>query len=86
LALSVRGAVSLAQTFWLVPALDLRAFAIQRGQSTLPSQLHTLYIAAEVLEVLWLLVLGVGDLLSSPGNTCGSRPSRQGAGPTARGG
>jgi len=85
LALLGPGAVVLAQTFWLIPALDLRVLAIQHGQSPLPpSQLHTVYIAAEALKVLWLLALGLGDPFSPPGTTFDSRPSRQDAGPAAR--
>lgn len=84
LAVSVPGTVNLAQAFWLLPALDLRVLAIQAGQSTLPpSQLHTLYVGAEGLKVLWLLALGLGDLFSPPGNTSVSRPSRLAAGRTA---
>lgn len=85
LAVSVPGAVILAQAFWLIPALDVRVLAIQHGQSPLPpSQLHTLYLAAEGLKVLWLLALGLGDVFSTPGNTSVSRPSRLEAGRPAR--
>jgi hypothetical protein len=82
LALVAPAAVILAQRFWLVPALDLRVLAIQHGQSPVPpSQLHTVYIAAEALKVVWLLALGLGDLFASPGNTLASH---RGAAPTAR--
>lgn len=53
--------VVLLQTLWLIPALDLRVTAIQAGQSPLPpSNLHTVYVAAEVVKVLWLLCQGLG--------------------------
>jgi hypothetical protein len=85
LALLGLGVVVLAQRFWLIPALDLRVHAIQHGQSPLPpSQLHTVYIAAEALKVLWLLALGLGDLFSSSGGAFDSRPSRQDAGRAGR--
>ncbi len=85
LALLGPGAVVLAQTFWLIPSLDLRVLAIQHGQSPLPpSQLHTVYIAAEALKVLWLLSLGFGGRFSPPGTSFDLRPSRQGAEPGDR--
>lgn len=82
LAVLAPAAVILAQRFWLIPALDLRVLAIQHGQAPVPpSQLHTIYIAAEALKVLWLLALG--DRFASPGNPFAShRP----AAPTARAG
>jgi len=84
LAVLAPAAVILAQRFWLIPALDLRVLAIQNGQAPAPpSQLHTIYIAAEALKVLWLLALGLGDRFASPGNPFGSR---RGAAPTARAG
>jgi hypothetical protein len=84
LALIAPAAVVLAQRFWLIPALDLRTLAIQHGQSPLPpSQLHTLYIGAEALKVVWLLALGLGDRFASPGDPFASR---RGAAPTARAG
>ena len=84
LALVAPAAVILAQRFWLIPALDLRVLAIQHGQSTLPpSQLHTIYIAVEALKVLWLLAVGLGDLLSAP---AGALWSRRGVARTARAG
>lgn len=51
--------VVLLQTLWLIPALDLRVMAIHAGQSPLPpSNLHTAYVGAEVVKVLWLLCQG----------------------------
>jgi hypothetical protein len=84
LAVLAPAAVILAQRFWLIPALDLRVLAIQHGQAPVPpSQLHTIYIAAEALKVLWLLALGLGDRFASPGNPFASRRP---AAPTARAG
>lgn len=84
LAVLAPAAVILAQRFWLIPALDLRVLAIQHGQAPLPpSQLHTIYIAAEALKVLWLLALGLGDLSASPGNPFAARRV---AAPNARAG
>jgi hypothetical protein len=84
LAVLAPAAVILAQRFWLIPALDLRVLAIQHGQAPVPpSQLHTIYIAGEALKVLWLLALGLGDRLASPGDPFASRRR---AAPTARAG
>ena len=79
----VPGAIVLVQTFWLIPALDLRVIAIQTGRWPLPpSHLHTVYIAAEVFKVLWLLFLGLGDLFSRPTKPSMPGASRSGRGPT----
>ncbi len=64
--------IVVAQALWLIPALDLRVSVIQAGQSPPPSSLHTVYIAAEALKVLWLLVIGLGGILSgSPPRAAG---------------
>ena len=62
LSLTVPGAIILTQAFWLVPALDLRVSAVQAGLSPLPqSNLHMTYIVAEVIKLLWLLIIGLGE-------------------------
>lgn len=67
LVLAVPAGVVLAQALWLMPALDLRVAAIRAGASQLPpSNLHSLYIAAEALKLLWLLVIGSAGVLSKP--------------------
>ncbi len=64
LSLAVPGAIILMQAFWLVPALDLRVAAVQAGLSPPPpSNLHMTYIVAEVIKLLWLLVIGLGGSL-----------------------
>jgi len=57
-------AIVIAQAAWLLPALDLRVSAIQAGRAPPPSSLHTVYIAAEGLKVLWLLAMGLTGILS----------------------
>ena len=66
LALLVPALIVVAQALWLIPALDHRVSAILAGQSPAPSGLHTAYIAAEGLKVLWLLAMGLGGILSRP--------------------
>lgn len=46
------------QTFWLLPVLDLRAEMHIQGGSVPSSNLHIYYIAAELLKVLSLFILG----------------------------
>jgi hypothetical protein len=64
LALLGPATIVVAQALWLIPALDHRVSAILAGQSPAPSSLHSLYISAEGLKVLWLLVVGLGGILS----------------------
>lgn len=62
LSLTVPGVIIHIQAFWLVPALDLRVSAVQAGLSPLPqSNLHMTYIVAEVIKLLWLLIIGLGE-------------------------
>jgi hypothetical protein len=61
--LSVPGVIAAAQAAWLIPALDVRVSAILAGQTPPASNLHALYIGAELAKVLWLLAFGFGDLL-----------------------
>jgi len=69
-ALAVPAAVIIAQALWLIPALDLRVSAILSGERHLPpSNLHTFYIAAEALKVLWLLVFGLVELIGRPASS-----------------
>ena len=62
LALAVPGAVAAAQALWLIPALDARVSAILAGGQPPPSNLHALYIGAEMLKLAWLLSFGLADL------------------------
>lgn len=43
------------QTFWLLPALDVRAEALLSGHTPPANSLHPLYIGAEALKLLLLL-------------------------------
>jgi len=51
-------AVLLLQTFWLLPALDVRAETLLSGHPAPPNVLHPVYISAEVLKLLLLLTAG----------------------------
>ncbi|WP_207432061.1 hypothetical protein [Sabulibacter ruber] len=48
-------AILLLQTFWLLPALDVRAVAIINGQNPPASSLHFVYVALEFLKFGLLL-------------------------------
>lgn len=52
-------ALLLLQTFWLLPALDVRAELVIRNGPLPPSQLHFVYVAFEVVKVVALAVFGV---------------------------
>jgi hypothetical protein len=57
-ALALPGVIVLAQTIWLIPALDIRVEDILAGGSPSRSNLHGLYIAAEAAEVAALVLIG----------------------------
>ncbi len=76
----VAGAVVLAQTLWLIPALDLRVLALQADAAPLPpSNLHTAYVALEALKVFWLLAMGFGALIAGGDGRRAARTRRPGA-------
>jgi hypothetical protein len=58
-ALALPGLVVVLQAVWLIPALDARVGVILAGQSPPPSTLHGVYIAAEALKVVALLLFGL---------------------------
>jgi hypothetical protein len=64
LALVVPGAVVAAQALWLIPMLDARVTTILAGGEPPQSDLHALYIGAELLKLLCLLWFGLADLRS----------------------
>ncbi|MDF9801368.1 hypothetical protein OKW21_006677 [Catalinimonas alkaloidigena] len=47
------------QTFWLLPALDVRAEMYIQGLAVPPSDLHIYYIVAEVCKVISLFIFGI---------------------------
>ncbi|MCJ0742983.1 hypothetical protein [Pedobacter montanisoli] len=47
------------QTVWILPALDLRAEALIKGQALTPSNLHIWYVGLEVLKTICLAVFGI---------------------------
>jgi len=52
--------ILLLQTFWMLPALDLRAQAVLNGQTGPPSLLHWYYAGGEVIKIISLFLLGFG--------------------------
>jgi hypothetical protein len=49
----------LIQTFWLLPMLDARANIVISGKELQSSSLHWYFVAAEVIKVGSLLILGL---------------------------
>ncbi len=49
----------LLQTFWLLPALDIRAEMHIQGQEVVQSNLHFYYVGMELIKVACLVVLGL---------------------------
>jgi hypothetical protein len=58
LGLGLAAIVVVAQGLWLLPVLDARAETIIQGGTPPAAPWHSLYIAAEVLKLLALLVIG----------------------------
>ncbi len=49
----------LSQTFWLLPALDVRAEMYINQAQMAPSNLHLYYVAMEVIKVVFLSLFGI---------------------------
>ena len=58
LGLGLSAVIVLLQSLWLLPVLDARAEVIIRGETPQPAPWHALYIGAEVVKLLALLVIG----------------------------
>jgi hypothetical protein len=58
LGLGVVAVIVVLQWLWLLPVLDARAELIIRGETPEPAPWHALYIGAEVVKLLVLLVTG----------------------------
>jgi len=54
--------ILLIETFWLLPVLDKRAACVMAGGQPGPSSTHLVFIAAEVIKVVGLVLAGI-DLL-----------------------
>ncbi|WP_174805795.1 hypothetical protein [Hymenobacter jejuensis] len=54
--------ILLLQTFWLLPALDVRALALLAGHAPPANALHPIYIGLEIIKLLTLLSTGTGAL------------------------
>lgn len=59
-------AILMLQTFWLLPALDVRAELIIKGENIPSSSLHLFYIVFEVIKVVLLFIMGIMALNSKP--------------------
>ncbi|MDQ8732311.1 hypothetical protein [Bradyrhizobium sp. LHD-71] len=55
-------AIVLAQSFWLLPALDARVSAVIAGTPLPPSSLHGWYVAGEAMKIGALTLIGLGAL------------------------
>ncbi len=53
-------ALLLVQTFWLLPALDVRAEMYINQETMAPSNLHLYYVAMEIIKVSCLTLFGIG--------------------------
>jgi hypothetical protein len=58
LGLGLAALIVVLQWFWLLPVLDARAELIIQGDTPEPAPWHSLYIGAEVLKLLALLIAG----------------------------
>jgi hypothetical protein len=62
LPLAIPLAILLAQTIWLLPALNQRAELVILGQTPPPSQLHFLFIIFEIIKCTFLIISGIISL------------------------
>lgn len=58
LGLGLAAMIVVLQWLWLLPVLDARAELIIQGETPEPAIWHALYIGAEVVKLLVLLVIG----------------------------
>lgn len=58
LGIALAALIVAAQALWLLPVLDTRAALIIRGGTPPPAPWHTIYVVAEVLKLLILLMTG----------------------------
>jgi Domain of unknown function (DUF4149) len=58
LSLGLAALIVFLQWLWLLPVLDARAELIIQGGTPEPAPWHALYISAEILKLLALLVVG----------------------------
>lgn len=59
-------AILIIQTVWLLPALDARAQLVIDGKPLPPSNLHYLFIGAEVLKVASLFATAINHFDKTP--------------------
>lgn len=55
----------IAQTFWLLPALDKRAEDVILAKEIAPSNLHIYYVALELVKVACLATFGIKQFKST---------------------
>ncbi len=58
LGLGLAALIVVVQWLWLLPVLDARAELIIRGETPEPAPWHALYMGAEVVKLLALVVIG----------------------------
>ena len=58
LGLGLAAVIVVLQWLWLLPVLDARAELIIRGETPEPAPWHALYIGAEIIKLVALLVIG----------------------------
>jgi hypothetical protein len=58
LGIGIAALIVAVQSVWLLPLLDARAALIMQGGTPAAAPWHTLYVVAEVLKLLALLVTG----------------------------
>ncbi len=51
--------IIMIQTFWLLPALDIRAALRMQGEVVTSSPLHFYYVAAEAIKIICLFTFGI---------------------------
>lgn len=49
----------LLQTFWLLPALDMRADLVIQGQPLTHSNLHYYFVGFEIIKLVCLFIIGI---------------------------
>lgn len=69
--------ILLLQTFWLLPALDVRALAIIAGNNPGESMLHLAYVLLEVTKFILLLLTGIQVFRSATQTTFAEVANRQ---------
>jgi hypothetical protein len=75
-AAAIAALMTAVETVWLLPALDARVGVIMAGGRLIPSSLHNLYIAVELVKTAALVVAALAAVrwIVSPRAVAGRRP------------